>query len=69
MTTLTHAALPALEMRLREAVDTLIGAAALLVLGLMMRGAPRAVLAAIPGGPGQADLGFGLGEARRGVSR
>ncbi|MFE1600550.1 hypothetical protein [Methylobacterium sp. ID0610] len=50
------------------AAARLAGWAALLPLALLLRVSPRAALAAIPGGPTQADLGFGLG-GRRAFSR
>ncbi|WP_407523168.1 hypothetical protein [Methylobacterium oryzisoli] len=37
------------------------GSLALLALSLLLGRSPHGVLAALPGGPGQADLGFGLG--------
>lgn len=53
------------EARLREVAATIAGWAALLPLALLMRESPRAVLATIPGGRAQADLGFGLGRLSR----
>ncbi|WP_018262010.1 MULTISPECIES: hypothetical protein [unclassified Methylobacterium] len=65
MTTLTHRsfARPAapLAARLRAAAGRLLGLVALVPLALVLRERPAAVLAAIPGGRGQRDLGFGLG--------
>jgi hypothetical protein len=63
MTTLTHA-LPALTADLRPSAAAVLTWVALLPLALWLRASPRAVLAAIPGGPAQADLGFGLGRQR-----
>lgn len=44
------------------AATRLIGYTAILILALLMQTSPRAVLAMIPGGPDQPDLGFGLGQ-------
>lgn len=66
MTTLTRSSgprVPALPLGLkaRRLAGAAVGGLALLALSLLLRRSPHDVLAALPGGPGRTDLGFGFG--------
>lgn len=66
MTTLTHSSGPlvsgvSLGRKARRLAGAAAGGLALLALSLLLRRSPHDVLAALPGGPGRTDLGFGFG--------